>query len=204
MLLPSLVLLEHSSTETKHTHTTSLVLVAILAVLLAALTEFRQNGTALSSLPALSLLALSFTWTLAARRVIRHISSHYEYLAQPQPLIITFASEDSQPKWKRYAKVALSIGGTFFITLLLALLVSNVALDGWDQGVQVPGAKVQVNVANEHYRMHIGVSQGREPPETASEKPTAIFFPPIGVSGYTASHCINIQLNCAIHIRFYT
>lgn len=167
-------------------------------MLLAALTEFRQNGTALSSLPALLLLALSLLWTLAAGRVIEHLSRDYIIESdEAQQRLITVTSQDAQPKWERGVKVVLSIVGTFFITVLLALLVSNVAVDGWDSGVRVPGTKVKVNVNvnvgdsdsnSRSVRMHIGVSQGREPPETASEKPTAIFFPPIGVSGYTASH----------------
>lgn len=204
VLIPSLLILEVSSTATKGIHGASLGLVVVLAILLAALEGFRESGMLLSSLPALGLLAASLIWALVAGRVVEGLSHDYLVLSDEQERVITVASQDAQPRWERWAKVALSVVSTTFVALLIVLLLSNTALDGYDQKLKPPGRRINVVVRHggkRAQRMHIGVQEPTAKSNLSSGDnsmaPTAVFFPPAGISGYTSSHWLRHMVAAA-------
>lgn len=184
VVLPSLYVLEVVSTTAKGVHFVSLSVLAVLTLLIVALPEFRHNGTTLSSLPALALLALSLVWAIVASRVVQSLSRDYRLGER----VITVHSQHAQPKWERCIKVVLSVVGTSLVSVLLSLVLANVALDAFDHSLQPPGQHVTVDLGQGRTtRIHMGVEHERKPQQPTTH-PTAIFFPPIGASGYTASH----------------
>lgn len=239
VLAPALLVFELSSSVTKGIHEASLALVVILAILLAAIETFRDDGTALSATPALILMALSLAWAVISAKVVA--SLHADYLVMPQnevgesaPLRISVGSQDVQNQYTRWFKVAVASIGTLNVLIALLLVVGNVSLDGYDAGLETPGQLLWVHPAKSSrwqpaapsgiidslsgpgpVRLHIGLEASPLPPtdEDSSErqrmlslsgadspwdnKPTAIFFPPAGVSGYTSSHWLRSMVHRA-------
>ncbi|CAO1622342.1 unnamed protein product [Jaminaea pallidilutea] len=150
--LPSLLVLELSSSITRGVHYFSLALVLILGLLLASISEFRENGTTLSSLPALGCLLLSILWALTASRVVEGLQAEYLLYAPHAsaqetgtPLRITIGSQEVQPWFKRFVKLLFASIGTTLVMALLLLLTTNTALDGYDFGMDPPGQKVWID-----------------------------------------------------------
>ncbi|PWN24292.1 hypothetical protein BCV69DRAFT_280186 [Microstroma glucosiphilum] len=236
VLGPALLVFELSSSVTKGIHEASLALVVILAILLAAIETFRDDGTALSATPALVLMALSLAWAVISAKVVA--SLHADYLVMPQnemgestPLRISVGSQDVQNQYIRWFKVAVASIGTLNVLVALLLIVGNVSLDGYDAGLETPGQLLWVNPGKSsrwqpaapsgiidslsgpgRVRLHIGLEASPLPPAEVDssegqrtlsasspwdDKPTAIFFPPSGVSGYTSSHWLRSMVHRA-------
>ncbi|CAO1639178.1 unnamed protein product [Sympodiomycopsis kandeliae] len=191
ILLPSLLFLEISSGVTSKIHWICLLLLSVLGILLLTLREFTENNSILTCLPAILSLAVAIAWSLVSGNVVSGLTSSYVVVDEQEGVQrIQVDSQHALPKWSRWLKVFFSVIGTSLITVLLVLLVANVALQGVDHSVKATGQRISVNVEGKKYRLHMGIEEAKSNNASApwDGKPTAIFFPPIGVSGYTSSH----------------
>lgn len=228
ILLPGLMLLDLPSTATRKVHIISLVGVAALAGTLLLVPELRQNGTTLSSAPALVLFGLSLLWSILTGTVIEGL--HADTWVQPsraapgeaEPLLRLDVdpSPPTSVRIKRWLRIIFSTIGSTIVLILTLSLVANVVIDAIDGSATTPGQRLWVSPARGNaissskgtpLRLHVGLEEAPVPcPEGFSpslksdtpsnytkwgDKPTAIFFPPVGISGYTASHWLRKMIS---------